>query len=77
MIDPNTDIKGATIGTAAKTGKADMAYSTLGLGYMYRMNNNVRLMAYYDMVTNESTKVKGYFSNVNDNVFTLRLQYKF
>jgi hypothetical protein len=75
--DPNTAISGDKIGIAAKTGKADMAYSTLGLGYMYRMNNNVRLMAYYDMVTNESTKVKGYFSNVKDNVVTVRLQYKF
>ena len=75
--DPNTDITGSTIGTAAKTGKADMAYSTLGLGYIYRMNNNVKLTAYYDIVTNEATKIKGYFSNVNDNVFTLRLQYKF
>ncbi|HET7732642.1 MAG TPA: hypothetical protein VFK73_02295 [Paludibacter sp.] len=75
--DPNTAITGSTIGVAAKTGKADMAYSTLGLGYMYRMNNNVRITAYYDMVSNESTKVKGYFSNVNDNVVTVRLQYKF
>ena len=85
--DPNTNIAGANIGVlptgvtaganVAKTGKTDMAYSTLGLGYIYRMNNNVKLTAYYDIVTNEATKVKGYFSNVNDNVFTLRLQYKF
>ncbi|HEY6915352.1 MAG TPA: hypothetical protein VI413_11800 [Paludibacter sp.] len=75
--DPNTSVAGDKVGVAAKTGKADMAYSTLGLGYMYRLNNNVRLMAYYDMVSNESTKVKGYFKNVNDNVVTVRLQYKF
>lgn len=75
--DPNTSVSGENIGIAAKTGLADMAYSTLGLGYLYRLNNNVRLMAYYDMVTNESTKVKGYFSNVKDNVVTVRLQYKF
>jgi len=75
--DPNTNISGDQIGIAAKTGKADMAYSTLGFGYIYRMNNNVKLTAYYDMVTNEAIKVKGFFSNVNDNVFTLRLQYKF
>lgn len=75
--DPNTDVAGNQVGIAAKTGKADMAYSTLGLGYMYRMNNNVRIMAYYDIVSNESTKVKGYFSNVKDNLVTVRLQYKF
>ena len=65
------------ISVAAKFSLADMAYSTLGLGYMYRMNNNVRIMAYYDIVSNESTKVKGYFSNVKDNLVTVRLQYKF
>ncbi|MFT3751652.1 MAG: hypothetical protein QM800_01860 [Paludibacter sp.] len=75
--DPNTAVAGDKVGVAFKTGKADMAYSTLGLGYMYRLNNNVRLTAYYDMVSNEATKVKGYFSNVKDNVVTVRLQYKF
>jgi hypothetical protein len=75
--DPNTAVAGDKVGVAAKTGKADMAYSTLGLGYMYRLNNNVRLTAYYDIVSNESTKVKGYFKNVNDNLVTVRLQYKF
>lgn len=77
FYDPNTTISGDVIGVAKKTGKADMSYSTLGLGYLYRMNNNVRLMAYYDMVSNESTKVKGYFGNVNDNLVTVRMQYKF
>jgi hypothetical protein len=75
--DPNTDVAGNAISVAAKFSLADMAYSTLGLGYMYRMNNNVRIMAYYDIVSNESTKVKGYFSNVKDNLVTVRLQYKF
>jgi hypothetical protein len=81
--DPNTKITGDKIGVAVtgvgavKTGKADMAYSTLGIGYLYRMNNNVRIMAYYDMVSNEATKVKGYFSDVNDNLVTVRVQYKF
>lgn len=75
--DPNTKVSGSQVGIAAKTGKADMAYSTLGLGYLYRLNTNVRLMAYYDMVSNEKTSVKGYFSNVKDNLVTVRFQYKF
>jgi hypothetical protein len=75
--DPNTKVAGTQVGVAAKTSKTDMAYSTLGLGYMYRMNNNVRISAYYDIVSNESTSIKGYLNNVNDNVFTLRMQYKF
>jgi phosphate-selective porin len=56
-----------------------MTYSTLGLGYMYRMNNNVRIMAYYDMVSNEAVKLKGFIAkkDLADNVVTVRLQYKF
>jgi len=76
--DPNTNITGDKVGVAgSKTTKADMAYSTLGFGYMYRMNSNVKITAYYDMTTNENTKLKGYFADANDNLFTLRVQYKF
>jgi hypothetical protein len=76
--DPNTEISGTEIGVAnPKSPKVDMAYSTLGLGYMYRMNNNVRIMAYYDMVSNEKTAIKNYFADLKDNLVTVRLQYKF
>jgi len=76
--DPNTKISGENVGvTGSKTGKADMAYYTLGVGYYYRLNQNVKLSAYYDFITNESTTVKGYFQNVNDNLLTIRMQYKF
>jgi hypothetical protein len=80
--DPNTSVNGNNILVAAKTGKADVAYSTLGLGYMYRLNTNVRLMVYYDMVTNEkvakySSSLKGYTKDLADNLVTVRFQYKF
>jgi len=75
--DPNTDISGRQIGVAAKTSKTDMAYSTLGLGYLYRLNNNVRLMAYYDIVSNEKISVTGFKKDTKDNLVTVRLQYKF
>jgi len=80
--DPNTAVAGDQILVAAKTGKADVAYSTLGLGYMYRLNTNVRLMVYYDMVTNEkvskySSSLKGFTNDLADNVVTVRFQYKF
>ena len=81
--DPNTDVTGDKISylnnATTKLSKTDMAYSTLGLGYMYRMNNNVRIMAYYDMVSNETVNLKGFFDkkDLADNVVTLRLQYKF
>lgn len=81
--DPNTNIAANQIGVSgSKTGKADVAYSTLGLGYMYRMNNNIRIMAYYDIVSNEkvnvvSTALKGLTKNLADNLVTVRVQYKF
>ncbi|MFZ4455343.1 MAG: hypothetical protein ACOYOT_03900 [Bacteroidales bacterium] len=75
--DPNTDLSAAQIGVGSKTSKVDVAYSTIGLGYLYRMNSNVRIMAYYDIVSNEKTKLTGYNADLKDNLFTLRFQYKF
>src|SRR6185436_4243379 len=40
--------------TVAKTGATDLKYTTLGLGLVYRWDANVKLTAYYDMVTNET-----------------------
>jgi len=89
VYDPNTDVSGNNIGKAVvagnvKTGAADVKYSTLGLGINYRWNSNVKIMAYYDMVTNETTSLITTPSTLTnlakdrkDNVFTLRLQYKF
>lgn len=75
--DPNTKISGDEIGLNA-TGKGDVARHNLGFGYLYRMNNNFRLMAYYDMAYNEKSKnLKGFDADLKDNAFTLRLQYKF
>jgi hypothetical protein len=77
VYDPNTDISGKEIGTLSKTGKADIAYSTLGLGWIYRFDSNVKFTLYYDMVSNESTSVKAYAKDLKDNVLTVRVQYKF
>lgn len=76
--DPNTKLSGDEIGLGAGTGKGDIARHNLGVGYLYRMNNNFRVMAYYDMAFNEKSKnLTGYDSQLKDNIFTLRLQYKF
>ena len=91
FLDPNTKISGNSIGVAKSgTSKADLAYSTIGLGYAYRMNNNVKLSVYYDMVTNETTStlvqtynadksIKGtdFTGVLAANLLTVRLQYKF
>lgn len=82
--DPNTKIKGNQIGELSKTGAADIAYSTFGIGYLYRWNQNLRLMAYYDFVGNEksdnlssSNSLKNFATTIKQNVLTLRVQVKF
>ena len=76
--DPNTKISGKQIGVkGSNTSSADIKYSTLGLGLAYKWDNNIKITAYYAMVQNEVTLLKGYEHEIPDNVFTLRLQYKF
>jgi hypothetical protein len=96
--DPNTDIEGDAIGKTVKnsstntykaTNVTDIKYTTLGLGLAYRWDANVKITAYYDMVTNETTNastitagvttfnIPGYQKDLHDNVFTLRAQVKF
>jgi len=84
IYDPNTDISGNQIGLSSKTGKTkasnagDLKYTTTGLGLIYAFSPNVKFTAYYDMVKNETSKnLAGYTSDIKDNVWTLRLQYKF
>jgi hypothetical protein len=78
VFDPNTRIEESHIGvTGTNLTAADIRYSTLGIGWIYRLDPNVKLTAYYDFVKNDPTKLKGYTSDIRDNVFTFRIQYKF
>jgi hypothetical protein len=75
--DPNTRVKGRQIDAAAGMTAADIRYNTFGAGYVHYFNVNMKVMLYYDMVKNESTSLEGYTSDLKDNVFTCRLQYRF
>lgn len=77
--DPNTQVKGDQIGVSdSYTGIADLAVRTFGFGAFWDICKSVRLTAYYDLRFNETTQyLAGYERNRKDNVFTLRLQYKF
>lgn len=86
FLDPNTDVRGTNAKSevsynesAIKTGLTvgDVAFSTWGFGYNVRLNPNLKLMAYYELVKNESTAINGYSQDIKDNVFTLRAQFKF
>jgi len=76
--DPNTDVKGTQIGQpSTSTGAADIKYSTLGFGYIYYMNDNLKWVFWYDVIKNENTQVPDFKSDKKDNLFTLRLQFRF
>ena len=85
-LDPNTDVAGEDIASTVSINEssvktnlsaADIKYTTWGIGYNVRIAANVKLMAYYEFVKNEITKVSGYTRDLPDNVFTLRAQFKF
>lgn len=77
--DPNTSVSGDEIGkSGSKLNNNDLKYTTIGIGWVYRWDTNVKITAYYDLVKNETSKnLAGYTKDLKDNVFTLRVQYKF
>ncbi|MCW3083354.1 MAG: hypothetical protein JWP12_720 [Bacteroidetes bacterium] len=87
--DPNTNTSGNSVDKAplalkntafAKTNAQDIKYTTIGIGYIFKLDNNVKFMLYYDMVTNEASQnlpAGGYWRDLKDNVLTARVQYKF
>jgi len=89
--NPNTDVSGNDIGVQGSgTGAGDITRHTVGIGLLWRIFPSLRLTAYYDIVINEraanlkDTKNEsgdiiryGYEGQRKENVFTLRLQYRF
>lgn len=86
--DPNKKISGNEIGVkGSKTSAADVKFSTIGLGWIYHWNSNVKFTLYYEIVNNEkaanaitSKSINGtnnYSKDLKDNILTLRVQYKF
>ncbi|MBS1562923.1 MAG: porin [Bacteroidetes bacterium] len=76
--DPNTQAAGKEIGTAGSgLGAADIRYNTVGFGYLYYINDNLKLVLWYDMIKNEYTSLSGYTSDVKDDLLTCRLQFRF
>jgi hypothetical protein len=84
-FDPNTKVGGSNVGASgtARLTDQDLKYSTLGIGYIYHWDDNVKFVFYYDFVTNESASpaatgtLAAFKSDVKDNVFTLRSQFRF
>lgn len=75
--DPNKKVKSKDLVPGKGLSQADIRYNTLGVGAMYFVNAHVKWTLYYSMIHNESTGLTDYTSDVKDNVFTCRLQYRF
>lgn len=74
--DPNTKLSKNECLT-----DGDIAYSTFGFGWLFRANTHFWLWAFYEINSNEKVDNQlvssTYKEDVSDNLFTLRLQYRF
>ena len=76
--DPNATVKTNDIGKAGSNlNAADIKFSTLGFGYIYYINENAKLVFWYDKIINEKTQLTGYTRDVKDDMFTFRIQFRF
>ncbi|MGG9970514.1 porin [Ferruginibacter sp. SUN002] len=76
--DPNSKVEKNEIGAIGTNfTAANIKYTTLGFGYINYLTDNAKLILYYDRVWNEKTALHGFTSDVKDNVFTCRLQFRF
>ncbi|MBL0067132.1 MAG: hypothetical protein IPP39_01055 [Chitinophagaceae bacterium] len=76
--DPNIKVKDLEIGKpGTNLTTAYVKFSTLGMGYVFHMNPQTKVILYYDFVKNETTQITGYTADLKDNIFTCRLQFRF
>ncbi len=76
--DPNTEVKATEIGGPDNNlNAADIRYDTWSFGYNYYLNDHLKFMLWYDIVNNERTRTAGFINNLQSNVFTCRMQYRF
>ena len=77
-FDANSEVSGNEIGNPGNNlNAANIKYTTLGMGYTYYVNENLKLVLWYDKVFNEKTQLAGYTKDIKDDVFTCRLQFRF
>ncbi len=76
--DPNSEVKENEIGKAGSNiNEANIKFSTLGFGYINYINENLKLVLWYEKIFNEKTQIAGFTSDIKDNIFTCRLQFRF
>jgi hypothetical protein len=76
--DPNIKVNGTDIGKpGTNLSAADISFNTIGFGYAFHFNPQTKIIFYYDRVKNERAILPGFGSDLRDDVFTCRLQFKF
>ncbi len=76
--DPNFRVKEQEIGKpGTNLTSADIKFATLGIGYVYLINPQTKLILYYDFVRNKATLLNGYTKDLKDNILTCRVQFRF
>ena len=76
--DPNTKVAKNDIGKAGTNINAtNIKHNIFGIGYIYYMNESLKLVLYYDKILNEKTQLTGFTNDTKDDVFTCRLQFRF
>jgi phosphate-selective porin len=76
--DPNTNVSGEEIGSPTTNfTRADVKFSTLGIGLTRYFSENLKMLAYYDVVRNEKAALDGFYTDRDDNILTIRMQLKF
>lgn len=73
--DPNKKVKNTEIGKGFSA--ADVRFNTLGFGYIVYPTDNLKMIFWYEMPKNEKTSLSDYSSDLKDNNFTCRVQYRF
>ena len=78
IYDANTFVQTNDIATAGNnTTAADVRFENLGAGLVYYATKQVKLVLYYDHPVNEKTTLPEFAEDIRDDVFTVRLQYRF
>ena len=76
--DPNRWASGTDIGAAGgNLNAADLRYTTLGMGYIFYHSESLKFTLWYDRVTNEKNRLPGLIGDIDDDVFTARVQFRF
>lgn len=77
--DPNKEVSGLEIADTKNTGLSlqDIMFRTFTLSYIFNFDHTWKLMISKEFITNEKTSLPKYTSDAKDNLFTVRMQYRF